>query len=74
MGKSKLTDLNDIITAYRIYTPETEWTGSKFTNASTGEVMDNVFLVYQDTYIFGDPGHYMGATKIRVPEEYFTIE
>jgi hypothetical protein len=74
MGKSKLTDLNDIISAYRIYTPETEWNGSKFTNASTGEVMDNVFLVYQDTYIFGDPGRYMGVTKVKVPEQYFTIE
>ena len=74
LGNSELTDLNDIISAYRIYTPETEWNGSKFTNASTGEVMDNVFLVYQDTYIFGDPGHYMGVTKVKVPEEYFTIE
>ncbi len=74
MGKSKLTDLNDIISAYRIYTPETEWNGSKFTHASTGEVMDNVFLVYQDTYIFGDPGRYMGVTKVKVPEQYFTIE
>ena len=74
MGKSELTNLNDILSAYRIYTPETEWNGSKFTNASTGEVMDNVFLVYQDTYIFGDPGHYMGVTKVQVPEQYFTIE
>ena len=74
MGNSTLTDLNDILSAYRIYTPETEWNGSKFTNASTGEVMDNVFLVYQDTYIFGDPGRYMGVTKVKVPEEYFTIE
>ncbi len=36
--------------------------------------MDNVFLVYQDTYIFGDPGHYMGVTKVEVPDKYFTIE
>ena len=74
MGKSKLTDLNDIISAYRIYSPETEWNGSNFTNASTGEVLDNIFLIYQDTYIFGDPGHYMGATKVEVPEEYFKIQ
>ncbi len=74
LGKSDLTDLNDIISAYRIYTPETEWNGSKFTNAATGEVMDNIFLVYQDTYIFGDPGHYMGVTKVEVPEKYFTIK
>ncbi len=72
-GTSKLTDLGDIIKAYKVFSPETEWNGSKFTNASTGEVMDNIFLIYQDTYIFGDPGHYMGVTKIEVPDEYFTI-
>ena len=74
LGESELTDLDAIIDAYKIYSNETEWNGSKFTNASTGEVMDNVFLVYQDTYIFGDPGHYMGVTKVKVPEQYFTIE
>ena len=74
MGKSKLTDLNDILSAYKVYTPETEWNGSNFRNASTGKVFDNVFLIYQDTYIFGDPGRYMGVTKVEVPEQYFTIE
>ena len=34
---------------------------------------DNIFLIYQDTYIMGDPGRYMGVTKIEVPKEYFTI-
>ncbi len=74
LGESSLTDLGDILSAYTVYSSETEWNGSKYTNAASGEVMDNIFLIYQDTYIFGDPGHYMGATKIRVPEEYFTIE
>ena len=36
--------------------------------------MGNVFLVYQDTYIMGDPGYYMGSTDIEVPEKYFTIK
>ena len=74
LGNSGITDLNDIISAYKLYSPETEWNGSNFTNASTGEVIDNIFLIYQDTYIFGDPGHYMGITKTEVPEKYFTIE
>lgn len=73
LGESELTDLGSILASYKIYSPETEWNGSKFTNATSGEVYDNFFLIYQDTYIFGDPGHYMGATKIKVPEEYFTI-
>ena len=74
LGSSKITDLNDIIRAYKLYSPETEWNGSMFTNASTGEVLDNIFLLYQDTYIFGNPGHYMGITKVEIPEKYFTIE
>ena len=36
--------------------------------------MDNVFLVYQDTYIMGDPGYYMGSTGVEVPEKYFTTK
>lgn len=74
LGESDLTDLNDILAAYKIYSPKTEWNGSKFTNASSGEVKDNFYLIYQDTYIFGDPGRYMGVTKIKVPEAYFTIQ
>ena len=73
-GESGLTDLNDILSAYKIYSPETEWNGSNFRNSSTGESIDNVFLIYQDTYIFGEPGHYMGSTQVEVPEKYFTIE
>ena len=74
MGKSLLTDLSAIREAYKLYTPETEWNGAKYTNAETGEAFDNIFLVYQDTYIFGDPGRYMNVTKVKVPEEYFMIK
>ena len=74
MGKSLLTDLSAIREAYKLYTPETEWNGAKYTNAETGEAFDNIFLVYQDTYIFGDPGRYMNVTKVTVPEEYFMIK
>ena len=54
--------------------PKAEWNGSNYTNVETGVKLDNVFLVYQDTYIMGDPGHFMGSTKIEVPEKYFTIK
>ena len=40
----------------------------------TGVKADNTFLIYQDTYIMGDPGHYMGSTEIEVPEKYFTVK
>ena len=72
-GESDLADIDDIAKAYEVFSPGAEWNGSSYTNASTGVKSDNTFLVYQDTYIMGDPGHYMGSTQVEVPEEYFTI-
>ena len=73
-GESELTDIDDIAKAYQVYSPNAEWNGSNYTNAETGVKQDNVFLVYQDTYIMGDPGYYMGSTQVEVPEKYFTIK
>lgn len=74
LGQSDLTDIDDISKAYGVFSPGAEWNGSKYTNADTGVKADNTILIYQDTYIMGDPGHYMGATKVEVPEKYFTIK
>ncbi|MBQ7586440.1 MAG: DUF3798 domain-containing protein [Lachnospiraceae bacterium] len=74
MGESKLTDINDLTKAYGVFSPGAEWNGSAYADAQTGERSDKTILIYQDTYIFGDPGHYMGATKVKVPEQYFTIK
>lgn len=73
-GESELADIDDIAKAYQEYTPDAEWNGSNYTNVETGVKSDNVFLVYQDTYIMGNPGHFMGSTQIEVPEKYFTIK
>ncbi len=73
LGESSLTDINDLAKAYGVYSPGTDWNGSVYTDAASGTPMDNTFLIYQDTYIFGEPGHYMGSTKVEVPEEYATI-
>ena len=73
-GESELTDINDLSKAFRVFSPKAEWNGSGYTDAATGEKSDNIFLIYQDTYIMGDPGYYMGATKVEVPEKYFTIQ
>ena len=73
-GESELTDIDDLAKAYGVFSPGAEWNGSSYTNAQTGVKSDNVFLVYQDTYIMGDPGYYMGSTKIEVPEKYFTTK
>ena len=73
-GESELDDIDDIAKAYQVFSPKAEWNGSNYTNVETGVKLDNVFLVYQDTYIMGDPGHFMGSTQVEVPEKYFTIK
>ena len=72
-GKSDLLDMDDIASALQTYSPNAEWNGSSYTNATTGVKSDNTFLIYQDTYIMGDPGHYMGSAQVEVPEKYFTV-
>ncbi|MBQ8970055.1 MAG: DUF3798 domain-containing protein [Lachnospiraceae bacterium] len=73
-GTSELADIDDIAKAYGVFSPGANWNGSNYTNVETGVKSDNVFLVYQDTYIMGNPGHYMGSTEVEVPEKYFTIK
>ena len=73
-GESELCDVDDIAKAFTKYSPKASWTGSNYTHADTGVKLDNVFLVYQDTYIMGDPGFFMGSTDVEVPEKYFTLK
>ena len=73
-GESELDEIEDIADAYAVFSPGANWNGSSYTNAETGVKSENIFLVYQDTYIMGDPGHYMGSTEIEVPEKYFTVK
>ena len=72
-GESDLLDIDDISRAYEVFSPGAEWNGSNYTNAQTGVKADNTYLIYQDTYIMGNPGQYMGSTSVEVPEKYFTI-
>ena len=74
LGKSELDDIDAISEAYGVFSPGAEWNGSNYTNVDTGVKADNTFLIYQDTYIMGNPGHYMGSTKVEVPEKYFTVK
>ncbi len=74
LGQSALADIKDLSKAYGVFSPGAEWNGSNYTDAGTGDKSDNTILIYQDTYIMGEPGYYVGATKVDVPEKYFTIE
>ena len=71
-GVSELDEIEDISDAYAEFSPGANWNGSSYTNAETGVKSENIFLVYQDTYIMGKG--YMGATEIEVPEKYFTVK
>lgn len=73
-GESELCDIDDISKAYAVYTGEANWNGSNYTNVETGVKSDNIFLIYQDTYVMGNPGRFMGATDVEVPEKYFTTK
>ena len=72
-GKSELKDMADVAAALQVYSPKAAWNGASYTNATTGAKSENVFLIYQDTYIMGDPGHFMGNADVEIPEKYFTI-
>lgn len=74
MGESRMDSIDDLSKAYGVFSPGAEWNGSRYIDADTGTKSDNIFLIYQDTYIFGDPGYYMGTTDIEVPEKYFTTK
>lgn len=72
-GKSELKDMDDVAAALQVYSPKAAWNGASYTNATTGAKSENVFLIYQDTYIMGDPGHFMGNADVEIPEKYFAV-
>lgn len=72
-GESELLDIDDLAAAFKVYSPNASWNGANYTNASTGVKLDNVFLVYQDTYIMGKSGDkYMHSTEVEVPDWAYT--
>jgi len=72
VGESELDDIDDISAAFSTFSGEAEWNGSNYTNVETGVKSDNIFLVYQDTYVMGKG--FMGTTNVEVPEKYFTVK
>lgn len=73
-GAIDIADMDAVAAALQEYSPKATWNGSGYTNADTGVKEDNVFLIYQDTYVMGDPGKFMGVTDVEVPEKYFTVK
>jgi hypothetical protein len=73
-GDSEVDEITDVAKAYQVFSPDAEWNGSNYTDTESGVKSDNIFLIYQDTYIMGEPGYYMGSPQIEVPEKYFTVK
>ena len=71
-GKAKLTNTKDIYDALGKYTPGAKWSGSYYTDMSTGVTNKRELLVFMDTYVFGKG--YMGTTGLKVPKKYATIQ
>ena len=72
--KSDLLEIDDVSDALAVYSPGAEWNGSYYTDANTGVKTENYVLIFQDTYIMGNPGKYMGNAEVEVPEKYFTVK
>ena len=68
-----VTDIDNISAAFDAYTPGASWNGSYLVDATSGVEYPNFVLVYQDTYIMGDPGYYMGNTNVYIPDEAFYL-
>ena len=71
-GTATLDSTDDLWAAYAKFTPGANWSGSVYTDPNTGASMDNLILVYQDTYVFGKG--YMNATDIEIPENFLQIK
>lgn len=68
-GKAELYSFADLLSAYEMFTPGARWNGANYVDISTGVKKKNHYLVYQDTYVFGQG--YLGIADLEVPEKYF---
>ncbi len=73
-GESELTELDDISDAFGEVS-NVDWSGANYTDATTGVKTENLFLVYQDTYIMGREGDkFMHTPDVEIPEKYYTVK
>ncbi len=70
-GKSKMTNMKDVLQAFGKYTPGSKWAGSYYVDGSTGVKLNNYVMLLQDTYIFGKG--YIHSADLDVPDKYLKI-
>jgi hypothetical protein len=70
--KANLYSAVDFFAALSTFTPDSKWNGIHYTDPLTDLEVDNHFLVYMDTYIFGLGS--LRTTEQIVPQKYFEIK
>ncbi|MDR3090422.1 MAG: DUF3798 domain-containing protein [Desulfobulbaceae bacterium] len=70
-GKSTLSSPRDVVKCFERFSPGACWNGTFYTDLVTGKPMRTLFLVYQDTYIFGKG--YMNATDVEIPDRFLSL-
>jgi hypothetical protein len=70
--KANLYSAADFFAALSAFTPDSKWNGIRYTDPLTGLEVDNHFMVYMDTYIFGLGS--LRTTEQIVPQKYFEIK
>jgi hypothetical protein len=71
-GRATINDTPAFLACLDNLSMGASWNGSYYNDPESGKPMRNIFLVYQDTYIFGHG--LIGTTKVDVPVKYFSLD
>jgi DNA-binding LacI/PurR family transcriptional regulator len=69
--KAQVTETSALLKCLDKLSPGARWNGSYYNDPQSGKPWRNLFLVYQDTYVFGRG--YIETTKVDVPLKYFSL-
>ncbi|MDR1487324.1 MAG: DUF3798 domain-containing protein [Deltaproteobacteria bacterium] len=69
-GQKDKSDTKALLECYEQTAPGVKWNGSYYIDQNNKEY-SNIFLIYQDTYIFGLG--YVETTKVDIPEKYKSV-
>jgi hypothetical protein len=69
-GKADILDFSALLMCYNKISQGAKWNGAVYVDTSLRE-LPNVFLIYQDTYIFGKG--YLGTANLKVPGKYKAV-
>jgi hypothetical protein len=71
-GASKINSGTDVVAAYEVYTPGTEWKMSQYVEAATGAKLRNFFNIYQAPYVLGVG--YLDMSDVKIPDDIMSIK